>query len=361
MNTSLRHMLAALITIWILAALSAIGVFGYATHLAQRQLFSRLTVPARAEAALEALQLADLRLRADHLARDPAFVDYVAQSLVPNPARGNAIDSASIADLLTSRRKGYDLALVLDPNGKPAARSGTLLASGAQIQSDPAIAKAIATLDPQQEVRVEDGRIILVAVEPLLRGGAMQGVLYAAKQLDSTFAATVGRIADAGIALVAMPAPVSEVQPESGLSPELVQAIPAGLAAMDAIGPGRSRRLVLHVDGQSLPAVVSPLRTVGGRAALVALDPDFAASRAAAAVAWPLWLAILVLAGIASGGALVRWRRTDVPLERVCAVLDRGVSGDHELVLHTQGSAAMRRLRDQLNALLAQASTRSRS
>lgn len=355
MSSARRPLIIALIVTWVLAVLSALGAFGYAKHLARQQVFSQLAVAARVETALQARQLTELRLRADHLAHDPAFVEYVAQSLIPDPARGGAIDSTSIADLLDSRRKDYDLALVLDPTGKPAARSGTLLAKDSGIGNDAAIQRAIATLEPQQEMRVEQGQIILVVVEPLLRGGALQGVLYAAKQLDSGFAMAVSKASGVDIALVATPAAAQATLPDSGLAPALVQAIRNSFSATPAPTQAGSRRLSLQAGGTTLPAIATPLRTVGGRATLIALDSAFTAPSAAATLAWPLWLGIAILALIASGATLLRWRRTDAPLESICTILERGVHGDHELVIRTHGSTALRRLRDEINTLLAQA------
>ena len=77
--------------------------------------------PVRWNANCEASRLAELQLRADSLAQDPAFVDYVAQSLIPVPQLGGAIDKASISDLLKERRHGYDVAMVLDTQGAPIA------------------------------------------------------------------------------------------------------------------------------------------------------------------------------------------------------------------------------------------------
>lgn len=356
MNMATRPLQAGLLAIWVLAILSALGAFAWMTHLAQRQSFAHLASAARVEQALQSRQLAELRLRADHLAQDPAFVAYVAQSLIPDPARGNAIDSASIADLLSSRRQGYGLALVLDPGGKPAARSGDLLANDANLRNDPAIGRAIVTLKPQQELRVEQGQIILVMVEPLLRGEALQGVLYTAQRLDGAFTEAVSRVSGSEVLLLAVPAAASDASPANGESSALSRAIRTALAA----APRQSGSMTMRVDGRTLPAIVTPLQTAGGSAELVAIAPSFLAAHAVLEMAWPLWLGIILLAGIASGGVLVRWRRTDLPLAHICAILERGVEGDHALVIRTQGSAALRQLRDQVNALLAQSSGRNK-
>lgn len=350
MNTATRLLLKRLLAIWVLLVLSALGAFAWMAHLAQRQSFAHLASAARVEQALQSRQLTELRLRADHLAQDPAFVDYVAQSLIPDPAMNNRVDSTSITDLLDSRRKGYDLALVLDANGKQAARSGTLLANDAQIRNDPAIGQVIATLKPRQEVRVEQGKIMLVAVEPLLRGGALQGVLYTATELGNGFAQAIGKVADTGIALVPSPARASETPPNSGLPPTLLEAIGAKLSATPA---SASATVALQLDAAgAAPALATPMDTVGDRATLVALDPDFSTASATVASVWPLWVGITVLGVAATLAAWLRWRRHDVPLDRICDILVRGVQGDHKLVIRTQGSPALCRLRDEVNALL---------
>lgn len=354
MKPATRSLVLWLAGIWLLAVLSALGLYAFGVHQSRSGLVQRLSTAARAESALETQRLVTLQLRANHLDMDPAFVDYVAQSLVPNPALDNRIDSTSIADLLDSRREGYDLAVVLESDGKPVARSGTLLANDAQIRNDPAIGRVIATLKPHQEVRVEQGKIILVAVEPLLRGGALQGVLYTAEELGNSFTQAVGKVADAGIALVASPAPASETPPNNGLSFAALAAIRAGLGSNPS--PAETRVLLnLDVAGAVLPVVATPLNTVGGRATLVALDPGFSVTSVTLATIGPLWLAIAVLSLLASLAAWVHWRRIGVPLDCICAILERGVKGDHALVIRTEGSAAVRRLRDEINTLLAQA------
>lgn len=355
MNCARINLFGSLALTWVLAVLAAWGVYAYTTHLDLTRVREKLAVAPRVETALAAQELHELRLRADHLAMDPAFVDYVAQSLVPNPSLGNAIDSTSIADLLSARRKGYDLAMVLDPDGKPAARSGTLLDDDAELRADPAIAQAIKTLQPVQEVRAERGHIILVVVEPLLRGGALQGVLFTARELDSAFAKAIADTAGVGIALVTTPAPAATNMPESGLS----QGVLAAIRDSNVIKQSkltRAQLIDLRVGAHALPVLAAPLPMRGGEATLVALDPAFDPTSAAVGTAWPLWLGILVLAGIASALAVLRWRRTDAPLEQICTILERGVQGDHKLAIPSRGAATPRRLGDLITRLLAQMS-----
>ncbi|TAN04598.1 MAG: hypothetical protein EPN36_08240 [Rhodanobacteraceae bacterium] len=359
MNRARLNLFGSLALTWLFAVLAAVGVYAYMAHLDLRHVRETLMVAPRVEAALAAQELHELRLRADHLAMDPAFVDYVAQSLVPNPSLGNAIDSTSIADLLNARRKGYDLAMVLDPDGKPAARSGTLLDDDTQLRADPAIAQVIKTLQPVQEVRAEQGHIILVVAEPLLRGGALQGVLFTARELGSAFAKAIAGTVGAGIALVTTPAQDATAMPESGLSQGILAAIRDSKVIRQS-KLTRTQLIDLRVAGPTLPALAAPLLTRGGQATLVALDPGFDPMSAAAGTAWPLWLGILVLAGIASGLAVLRWRRTDAPLEQICTILERGVQGDHELVIPSRGAATPWRLGELITRLFAQMSDAGR-
>jgi hypothetical protein len=144
-----------------------------------------------------------LQLRGEALAQDSAFVDYVAQSLIPNPQLGGAVDSVSISDLLRERRKGYDIAMVLDYRGTPVASSGILLKDPVSIRKDPLVTAAISQLKPRQGVWLDHGQLLWVAVNPLLRSGALQGVLVTATRVDAAFAVAIGHIARADVALVA--------------------------------------------------------------------------------------------------------------------------------------------------------------
>jgi hypothetical protein len=309
----------------------------------------RLAVPLERE--LEANRLAELQLRADSLAQDPAFVDYVAQSLIPVPQLGGAIDKASISDLLKERRNGYDVAMVLDTQGAPIAASGVLLRDRAGIQADPLVAQAISRLQSRQGIWVDHGQLLWVAVSPLLRGGALQGALLVATRIDDAFAVTIGRIARADIALLATPAAGVARLPSTGLADWTAQALSTQLPQLLRVTERSGKALELTDGEHRVAAWVAPMQTSGGQAALVAIDADDDGdSDLAGAGASLMGVAGLGLCGLLL--VLWQWWRTWLPLQRMLGVVELARHGDVHLTINVEGSVIVRRLRDGINALL---------
>lgn len=354
MKPPASFLLRALTLVLALTGASAMGVLWYADHSAGAQVLTRLKTAATAEAQLQDQRMTVLRLRADALALDPAFVDYVAQSLIPNPAQGNEIDSTSITDLLIERRHGYDLAAVLDPQGKPVAHSGTPLDKHDRIQRDPLVQRVLQTLKPAQGVWLDDGRLVLVVVEPLLRSGALQGLLLAAERLDDGFASAVGRLSRSGIVISGSPTPGTGAITSRGLDPSVVRALATHATILRSAQNSRGRELRLSEDGHAALAWVTLLPTAGGHATLMAVDQNFGSQTPVIAKVWPLWLGVGLLGAIAVVFVLMHWRRVEIPLGRMTEIIERGKHGDRSLVIRVDGSPSVVHLRDAINRLMAQ-------
>lgn len=352
MKPATQFLLLGVAAVVLLATAAAAVTLRQVDHRAQTRLLDRLQGVATVERELQASRLVELQLRAELLAQDPAFVDYVAQSLIPNPQLGGTVDNASISDLLKERRHGYDIALVLDPQGKPVATSGILLKDHDSIRRDPLVTGTISLLKPQQGVWVDHGQLLWVAVSPLLRGGVLQGVLLTASHVDDAFAIAVSRIARTDVAVLIQPTAGSDPVPSSGLDRWIGQILSAQLPrVLDVTAPaGKAMQLT---DGQrTVSAWVTPLKTSGGHAALVAIGPDESADGRVDAAALPL------LAGIGGFGmcavllVLLQWWRTWLPLQRMLDVLQLASHGDQHLTMRVKGSPIVRRLRDAINRLL---------
>lgn len=350
MRPASRSLLLGLVAVVGFAVVAAVGIVWQLAKVAQARSLEQLRATATVEHELQANRLAELQLRADLLARDPAFVDYVAQSLVPNPQWGGAVDSVSISDLLKNRRRGYDIAMVLDTQGRAVAASGVLLKDHASIQRDPLVAAAIGKLQAQQGVWVDHGQLYWVSVSPLLRGGAVQGVLIAASRVDDAFAIAIGRIARTDVALLMEPVPGSALPPSTGLG-WTGAALSAQLGAVLAVSDSTGKSLRLS-DGQHVTTTwVTPLQASGGRAALVAIGPD-QSSGLIHPTALPLLAGLAGLALCAVLLVLLQWWRTWLPLQRMLTVVERAAQGDRNLTVRANGSAIVERLRDGINRLL---------
>ncbi|MGY3039401.1 hypothetical protein ACVWWQ_000988 [Rhodanobacter sp. TND4EL1] len=353
MKPASRSLLSGMGTVLLLVLVAAAGVVWQVRRIAHGQSLDRLHVAATAERELEANRLTELQLRGDLLAQDPAFVDYVAQSLIPNPQLGGAIDSASISDLLKDRRRGYDIAMVLDPQGRVVAASGILLKDHASIQRDALVTGTISQRQPQQGLWVDHAQLYWVSVSPLLRGGALQGVLIAASRVDDAFAIAISRMAHVDVALLMPPVPGAALPPSTGLGwtgPALSAQLADVLAVSDSNG-----QAVNLTDGQhATTAWVTPLKTSGERAALVAIGPDQdGVAVDPAALPWLIGVAGFGLCAMLL--VLLQWWRTWLPLQRMLAVIELAGHGDQHLTIRTRGSAIVRRLRDGINPLLRRA------
>ena len=361
MKLASRSLLSGLALVLVLGFAAAAGVIWQTRHAAAAGARGRLQVAGTVESELQANRLRELQLRAELLASDTAFVDYVAQSLIPNPQLGGAVDAASISDLLTERRRGYDIAAVLDPQGKLIATSGILLRAPAAILRDPLVLKAIHSLTPVQGTWVDHGQLLWVAVNPLLRGGALQGVLLTATHVDSAFAIAVGRIARTPVTFAIQPSPGASPAPaSSGVDDWVAQAIGAQLPAV--LAPASAHALTLASGQHRSAAWITPLDTQGGRAALVALAVDPATGRFPDAAAQPLLPGVVVLTALGVLIVLLLWRRTWLPLQEMLELIRRAAeTGDHHLTLRVGGSPIVRGLRDSINPLLLRPQPKSRS
>ena len=352
MKPATRFVVGGTLAVLVLVVAATAGTLWQLDHAAKSRSLQQLQVASMVEQDLQASHLTELQLHADALAQDPAFVDYVAQSLIPNPQLGGAVDSASISDLLTERRHGYDVAMVLDPQGLPVASSGILLRDHASIQHDPLITDTIARLKSRQGMWVDHGQLLWVATSPLMRGRSLQGVLLVATRVDDAFAIAIGRISRSDIVLLMQPVPGADPAPSTNPDRWVTQALLAKLSEALAVKASAGTSLTLS-DAQHRRTVwVTPLQASGGAAALIAINPSNDDFKTLLKRTTPM------LAGVAGLGLCMlllvwlQWWRTWLPLQRMLGVIELGGQGDRNLTIRTHGSLIVRRLRDEINRLL---------
>ena len=351
MTPATRFLLAGLLAVTVLTGVASFVTLHQVDRRAQVRSLDRLKVAAIVERELEASRLSELQLRGEALSKDSAFVDYVAQSLIPNPQLGGAVDSVSISDLLRQRRQGYDIAMVLDYRGTPVASSGILLKDSASIRQDPLVSTTISQLKPHQGVWVDHGQLLWVAVNPLLRGGALQGVLVTASRVDRAFADAIGHIAGTDVALLIPASQGTESAPSTLLDGWAGQALSTQLPELLGVTDPAGKAVRLSDGQHQAMSWVTPVKASGGHAVLVAIGSDkghglLDHDR------------LLVLAGVAGFAVcmlllvLLYWWRTVLPLQRLLGVIENAPEGDRNLTIRVQGAAVVRRLRDGINRLL---------
>ncbi|MEO7477674.1 MAG: hypothetical protein ABIT64_00385, partial [Lysobacteraceae bacterium] len=272
MKPAARFLLIGLASVVLLTFIAGVGVVWQTRKLTQSRMLEHLQAASAVESELQADRLRELQIHGDALASDPAFVDYIAQSLIPNPKLGGGVDSQSIDDLLSERRRGYDIAVVLDATGKPVGHSGTLLKDDASIRKEAFVANCIEMRKPTHGLWADHGQLILVAANPMLKGGVLQGVVLTATHLDADFATAIQRLTRTGIVLF-VPAPTaSGTSASNGLASWIAPALVAEAQQMIVATTTSGAALKLSDGQHDMAAWATPLDADGGHAVLVALD-----------------------------------------------------------------------------------------
>ncbi|HUB92113.1 MAG TPA: hypothetical protein VMA74_20485, partial [Dyella sp.] len=317
MKPAARFLLSGLVLVVALTAAASAGVVWCVHRAADERMLERFKVAGIVGADLQAQQLETLQLRAQLLASDPAFVDYVAQSLIPNPQTGT-VDSLSISELLTQRRHGYDVAMVLDPLGKPVSSSGLLTKDRASIPHDTLVTTSIRELKPVQGTWLDNGQLLWVVASPLLRGNTLEGVLITATRVNDAFAATVGRTARSHVALLAASGGSLLPLSNSGLDVRVLDLLSRQSASILAASSTSGQIVPIRDGSQVITTWVTPLRASDAQIALVALDHQGdGENRNLPAEAASLLLGVWVLGAIAALCVLVQWQTTWRPLQQV--------------------------------------------
>lgn len=353
MKPATRFLISGLVLVVALTAAASAGVVWCVHRAANERMLERFKVAGIVGANLQAQQLENLQLRAQLLAGDPAFVDYVAQSLAPNPQMGGTVDSLSISELLKQRRNGYDVAMVLDPLGKPVSSAGLLAKDRASIQHDALVTTSIRDLKPVQGAWLDNGQLLWVVASPLLRGHTLEGVLITATHVSDAFASMIGHITRSDVALVAVSGATLSALSNSGLDVRVLDLLSKQSAQILAASSTSGQIMPLQDGSQAITTWVTPLRASDVQVALVALDHQGdGEDRNLHAEVVSLVLGELVLGAIAMLCVLVQWQRTWLPLQQVVEVVDRAASGDSHMTVRAGGSPIVRHLREGINRLL---------
>ena len=352
MKAATRFLVGGLSLVILATALVAAGVLYQVGRTTHQQATKTLALAGIVEADLQTYELQALQLRAQALAGDPAFVDYVAQSLQPNPQLGGVVDKASISDLLNERRHGYDMAMVLDAQGKWVTTSGVVQLPSATIQNDPLVIQAVHDLKPSQGIRVSDGHLLWVAVNPLLRGASLQGLLVTATGAGAAFANAVGHMSRSDVVFVTDATtnglPLTSAELDASVAQSLAPLTPQLLGVTDPAGAA----IQLPLSSQTVTAWVTPLPLSAGHAAMVAFKQNAGTQNSVPDEARPFLFAITILGGLGILYVLLQWWRTWRPLQNMLDVIERAGAGDAFMTIREDGSLIVRLFRDRLNHLM---------
>lgn len=344
MKSSTKALWRGWVLVMVCSALAMAAAVWNANQGGRTRALARLQTSSEIVHDLQAQELETLQLRAQTLAGDPAFVDYVAQSLVPNPQLGGAVDSLSISDLLKQRRHGDDIVMLLDATGTPVTAIGTLSKDRASISHEPLVVASTSQLATTQGVWLDQGDLLWVVVSPLLRGRTPQGYLITASRVSEGFFTKVGRLARSDVALVLD----ASVTHPSGLDASLVDLLAAHRQEILAAGNEQGSAMHLKDGHPPVDLWVTPLKLDGGHAALIALDPPIPSDRGIDRETFRLLVGIALFGLIAALYVWLQWFFTWRPLSRLADAFDT----DRSAIGRIRGSALVHDMRDRLLLLL---------
>jgi hypothetical protein len=348
MKPSHAFLLRGVVAVTVLTLLAA-----FSTHaLFKREIAHvQLEKIQRAGSIAQALQESDveqLDLRARMLASDRDFVEYVVQSLTPNPQRGGAIDKLSITDLLNERRQGYDVAMILDTQGHLVSQSGLFARNGDSIAHDVLVAEVLKSATAAHGAWLQDGALYWVVISPLMQDNALKGLLVTASQVTRSFAQQVNTLSGSDIALLT-PSSIVAVA-GGGVDVNVQSLLTAQTADIMAVAGHGGGTLDIRDSQRPLQTWVAPIHVAGLDLAMVAVNTADDPANGQGSL---LPIVGVVLFGVIMATlVLTQWWRTWRPLDQILDVLERAAKGDRTLVLRTQGSAIVRRIGDSFNDIL---------
>ena len=291
-------------------------------HAAQAQRDHALLRAALAQ--IERTRGDELRLRASLLAADGASTAYIADALLVGATPGQAVDSASISDLLADRREqlGLDAVGVIDLAGRWVAGTRPWSDGGPTPLSHPLF---VAARDGQKLatglVR-EDQRLYLATIQPMVRAGTVDAYLYAASALDEQFLQSLSALVPLELALLATSEPTRLLAQSTEYGNEHWK---EALAAHGSGGVGAPAKLASDGDRTTrLPLFGQADQALLLARALPTSGPQMFESA-------PLLL-LAVLGSLAWLLALYAWWRWSLqPATLACDLLERAALGDYKL------------------------------
>jgi hypothetical protein len=280
-----------------------------------------------AQAEVESSLSEDLALRAAWIASDNASVAYIADALALAGA-GQPVDIASISDLLGERRtqSGLEIVGVIDPAGRWVVGARPWLDSGGLPSGHPLFQRAQKEHAQVRGLVREEGRVFLGVIAPLMRAGAIEAWLYAARPLDGAWLARIAALAPAELAIVDTAGQV------------LAQAGAAG--SIDETGSDRVLRQDLF--GGTGPVVLQARLPRIDEAALLAPVLLFTV------IGCAVWLLLVVVA----------WRSLLHPIDSACGLLERAAGGDFHLRAPAWRGGTRGRFASAFDALMARVGAR---
>ncbi|MEM6455665.1 MAG: protein kinase [Acidobacteriota bacterium] len=328
-HSLITRLLITCVGLTALAVLAAVLITEFiGRHMADQAVRDALERAGSVQISLEEERLQRLSLSANLFVNDPYFSAYVAEAATSG-------DTLSILDQLDERQRdlGFDMAMVLDPDGQVLVRTDRPTIDGSEdLSSDPLIAQALENYEAYGIWRTDQGLYEAVVV-PLGTGGTLLVFLVTAYQFDEARAQAMSIVQGTDIAIFDRAAgePVlatSTLRPQD--AGQLTEALQRQPELFDSVEPCEitfaNRRWLASI----LPLENAQGTAVGSALSLASYDQQLAPFRRLGTLL--LWVGVAVVL-LVSG--LMYWllRRLLSPLPSLAATATAAARGHYDVEL----------------------------
>ncbi len=312
---------------------------------------------------VENQRLESVQLTAQLLSSDPDLVRYMSTALGGDLGMADLVGlgGSSVEDLLLERREalGFDVGIVLDPNGNVEARTDQREAYLENLGDDPFFAYTIDTLEPVSGFWRSGARLYQAALVPLAQAQDLVGFLLIGVEVDTAMASDIGRLSDAEIFYwlpgtdqpllaasslgeVSIP-PVRNALAESGSFSAVfnVPESPSSRVDVEALGQrwAGSWTMIPGAEGEILAGVFKMTSADDVRAGFRDIQ------RSVLLAGLVVMLFALVLSFAVS-------RRILRPVTQLSLAAERAAEGDYDLRISVAGGGEIERMSRAFNSLL---------
>jgi|GEM_PF-4284689 len=274
------------------------------------------------------------------IAKDPGFVNYIAQALAAGAAVGARIDSASIRDQLDERRAESYLTtvLLLDPGGHTLVASGNIDLEQRDYSAAPLIKDVLVKRNQSTALWVDKQKLLLVTVAPVMRGTEIQALLMSQEPVSKTFVDALGKTSHADVAMIlrdgeTLRLALTTLNSHDALQLQGAIATTPTTLLQSISSPANSAALIaLDFGDHTVAARASALFNSPNIAMVVALVPLDRTNAMNDALRLPIiGVGIAVLLMLTLLGVLL-WQSFMRPLAKLAKLTERAAFGDHEML-----------------------------
>lgn len=300
-------------------------------------------------------ELRELELISTLVASDRAFVAYVSQAL---SVTDGVVDTRSIADLLNARSDeyGFDFALVLDLQGRVLVDTGLARQAGRDLSDNPVVANVIDSLRVTSGLWLENDKVLLVAVVPLVRGRTVEGFVVTGSKVSSELLNNIARISRTDLAYVSFEDKQSDIVATT-LPLALSETLGSQLNQPDTLtrfaqANSLAEPWQLRLENQPWVARITPVSNKDQQSFLVSLVPKASLFETFRGIVNALIVGGLIAIVLALIVSIMTTRRFLRPVERLTALADAAARGEFPQKIAAEGSGEIARLRQAFNRLI---------